>query len=77
MVSQCLTSAALFGASDVVAQQIVEKRGVREHDVSCSRALVLSRSCYNSAVILISSTVRCVRRSMEVRDYVDQSLLCF
>lgn len=33
MTSQCLTSAFLFGASDVVAQQIIEKRG-HKHDVS-------------------------------------------
>ena len=33
MISQCLTSAVLFGASDVVAQQLVEKRGLKNHDV--------------------------------------------
>ena len=33
MVGQCVTSAALFGASDIVAQQAVEKRGAANHDV--------------------------------------------
>ena len=32
MYTQCLTAATLFGAGDVIAQQVVEKRG-KEHDV--------------------------------------------
>lgn len=34
MLAQCATSAVLFGASDVVAQQVVEKRGWSSHDVA-------------------------------------------
>lgn len=34
MLAQCATSAVLFGASDVVAQQAVEKRGWGSHDVA-------------------------------------------
>lgn len=33
MAAQCATSAVLFGASDVVAQQLVGKVGIRNHDV--------------------------------------------
>jgi hypothetical protein len=32
MLTQCATAAVLFGTGDVVAQQIVEKKG-KEHDV--------------------------------------------
>ncbi|KAI0344924.1 hypothetical protein BDW22DRAFT_1353736 [Trametopsis cervina] len=32
VIAQCATSAVLFGASDIVAQQMVAKKGIREHD---------------------------------------------
>jgi hypothetical protein len=32
MVAQCATAAVLFGAGDVIAQQVIEKKG-KEHDV--------------------------------------------
>lgn len=34
MMVQCVTAAGLFGAGDVIAQQLVEKKGLRGHDVS-------------------------------------------
>jgi protein Mpv17 len=32
MVAQCATSAVLFGAGDLIAQQAIEKRGFKAHD---------------------------------------------
>ncbi|KAH6901594.1 hypothetical protein BKA70DRAFT_1084255, partial [Coprinopsis sp. MPI-PUGE-AT-0042] len=32
MMVQCVTAAGLFGAGDVIAQQLVEKKGLRGHD---------------------------------------------
>lgn len=34
MLAQCLTAGVLFGAGDVIAQQGIEKRGWKQHDVS-------------------------------------------
>jgi hypothetical protein len=31
---QCVTAAGLFGAGDVIAQQLVERKGLKGHDVS-------------------------------------------
>jgi protein Mpv17 len=38
MVAQCGTAAVLFGSGDVIAQQMIEKKGLKGHDV---RALFL------------------------------------
>ncbi|KAI9058598.1 hypothetical protein FKP32DRAFT_1635344, partial [Trametes sanguinea] len=32
MVTQCVTSAVLFGSGDIVAQQVFEKKGLANHD---------------------------------------------
>jgi hypothetical protein len=37
MVAQCGTAAVLFGSGDLIAQQMIEKKGLKGHDV---RALV-------------------------------------
>jgi hypothetical protein len=34
MIAQCVTSAVLFGTGDVIAQQAIEKKGLKNHDVS-------------------------------------------
>lgn len=34
MATQSATSAVIFGAGDVIAQQLVDRRGLRNHDVS-------------------------------------------
>lgn len=34
MLTQCATGAVIFAAGDLVAQQLVEKRGLKGHDVS-------------------------------------------
>ncbi|VUC26542.1 unnamed protein product, partial [Clonostachys rosea] len=34
LTTQCITTAILFATGDVIAQQLVEKRGVEKHDVS-------------------------------------------
>ena len=34
MLTQCATSLTLFAAGDVVAQQLIEKKGFDKHDVS-------------------------------------------
>lgn len=33
MATQCATATVLFGAGDIIAQQTIEKRGVKGHDV--------------------------------------------
>src|SRR6202041_306741 len=33
MIAQCGTAAVLFGAGDVIAQQAIEKKGLKGHDV--------------------------------------------
>lgn len=33
MATQCATATVLFGAGDIIAQQAIEKRGVKGHDV--------------------------------------------
>jgi hypothetical protein len=35
MLVQCLTAGVMFGAGDVIAQQAVEKKGWKQHDVRC------------------------------------------
>jgi hypothetical protein len=40
MLAQCVTAVALFGAGDIIAQQVVEKKG-RNHDVSAANYGVL------------------------------------
>lgn len=65
MISQCLTSAALFGASDVVAQQLVEKKGLKNHDV---RRVLCSYRFAANAPGDCSSTALCGQPSTAVRD---------
>ena len=33
MVAQCGTAAVLFGTGDLIAQQAIEKKGLKGHDV--------------------------------------------
>ncbi|KAL7278823.1 hypothetical protein ACG7TL_007840 [Trametes sanguinea] len=37
MVTQCVTSAVLFGSGDIVAQQVFEKKGFANHDHTAAR----------------------------------------
>jgi hypothetical protein len=41
MIAQCGTSAVLFGTGDMIAQQAIEKKGLKNHDVSPPPPLVL------------------------------------
>lgn len=34
LLTQCATAAVLFGTGDVIAQQLVEKKGGSQHEVS-------------------------------------------
>ncbi|PBK95850.1 hypothetical protein ARMGADRAFT_1010757 [Armillaria gallica] len=34
MLAQCGTAALLFGTGDIIAQQLIEKKGLRRHDVT-------------------------------------------
>lgn len=49
MAAQCATSAVLFGAGDLIAQQGIEKKGLKGHDVrrpSCIFSVVeLANGC--------------------------------
>ena len=39
MVAQCGTSALLFGSGDLIAQQGIEKKGFKNHDVRSSLSM--------------------------------------
>ncbi|KAJ3891476.1 hypothetical protein GG344DRAFT_88242 [Lentinula edodes] len=43
MATQSATSAVIFGAGDVIAQQLVDRRGLRNHDVTCLFGPVLTK----------------------------------
>ena len=45
MFGQCATSGVLFGASDIVAQHAVEKRGLAKHDVRRFRSRTGALGC--------------------------------
>lgn len=40
MATQCATATVLFGAGDIIAQQAIEKRGIRGHDVRDASSVV-------------------------------------
>ncbi len=41
MLAQCGTAALLFGTGDIIAQQLIEKKGLRRYDVR----ILLSTPC--------------------------------
>ncbi|KAK4939873.1 Protein required for ethanol metabolism [Elasticomyces elasticus] len=45
LLTQAVTTAVLFGAGDVLAQQAVEKKGFRNHDVTRTGRMVLYGGC--------------------------------
>ncbi|EKM57295.1 uncharacterized protein PHACADRAFT_254989 [Phanerochaete carnosa HHB-10118-sp] len=78
MVGQCATSAVLFGASDVVAQQAVEKRGLAKHDfVRTLRSTFYGGCLFGPAVtkwfaFLNRLQFASPRRAVLYRVYMDQ-----
>ncbi|GJE89439.1 Mpv17/PMP22 family protein [Phanerochaete sordida] len=78
VIGQCATSAVLFGASDIVAQQAVEKRGLAKHDyVRTLRSTFYGGCLFGPAVtkwfgFLNRLQFRTPRRAVIYRVYLDQ-----
>ena len=62
MAAQCATSAVLFGASDVVAQQMVGKVGIRNHDVRSPSTFIPHIPLLTNVAVPKNATSNVLRR---------------
>ncbi|PPQ70613.1 hypothetical protein CVT24_000686 [Panaeolus cyanescens] len=80
MLSQCLTAAVLFGAGDVIAQQVVEKKG-KEHDfVRTTRLTFYGGAIFGPAMtkwyqLLNGMKFPSPRKALVYRVWLDQAIL--
>ncbi|KAH7870200.1 uncharacterized protein C8R40DRAFT_659704 [Lentinula edodes] len=57
MATQSATSAVIFGAGDVIAQQLVDRRGLRNHDLIRTARFVFYGACFPFRAVVYKVTL--------------------